>query len=104
MLRMVVSDSLHSPEQHFGLRMGSDSRLVRWAPMCAYFRELAAHSDRLRYEEYALGWGDQPLVLLTISSPGNLSRLEEFRSIQDRLFDPRTHGMSEREALIDQGR
>ncbi|HEY7033452.1 MAG TPA: hypothetical protein VH482_19100, partial [Thermomicrobiales bacterium] len=81
--------ALASPQDRFGFRMGSDRRLVRWAPMCSYFRELARKSDRLRYEEYAHDWGDQPLVLLTISSPANLERLDEFRLIQDRLYDVR---------------
>ncbi|HKG26296.1 MAG TPA: M14 family metallopeptidase [Thermomicrobiales bacterium] len=84
--------------------MGSDHRLVRWVPMCAYFRLLAARSDRVRYEEYALGWGEQPLVLLTISSPEILARLDEFRAIQDRLFDPRCHTPAERASLVAEGR
>ncbi len=65
---------------------------------------MAAQSDRLRYEEYALGWGHKPLVLLTISSPSNLQRLDEFREIQDRLFDPRRHDPAERASLIEAGR
>jgi hypothetical protein len=101
---MVSHDSLPSPERHFGFRMGSDRRLVRWAPLRTYFRDLAARSDRLRYEEYAVGWGDQPLVLLTISSPDNLRRLDEFRGIQDRLFDSRRQTPAERDLLVETGR
>jgi hypothetical protein len=108
--RLVVTNpkappsALASPQDRFGFRMGSDRRLVRWAPMCSYFRELARKSDRLRYEEYAHDWGDQPLVLLTISSPANLERLDEFRLIQDRLYDVRSHRATERESLIANGR
>jgi hypothetical protein len=72
--------------------------------MCSYFKDLAARSDRLIYEEYAHGWGNQPLVLLTISSPANLERLDEFRHIQDRLFDVRTHNAAERDSLTANGR
>jgi hypothetical protein len=84
--------------------MGTDRRLARWEPMRDYFRALAANSDRLHYDEYAEGWGNQPLVLLTISSPENLRRLDELQSIQQRLYDPRTRSLCERQALIEAGR
>jgi hypothetical protein len=93
-----------SPEIRFGFRPGSDRHLIRWTPMRTFFKELAARTERLRYEEYATGWGDQPLVLLTISSPANLERLNEYRLIQDQLFDARTFRISDRDALIASGR
>jgi hypothetical protein len=57
--------------------------------MIAYFRDLAANSDRMQYEEIGLDSMGQPLVLLTISSPDNLSRAEQLRVVQQTLADPR---------------
>lgn len=71
--------------------------------MRAYFKDLTAGSDRLRYEEYGSDWDHQPLVLLTISSPANLERLAEHRQFQDRLFDCRGTASPERDRLIASG-
>ncbi|MEA2585606.1 MAG: hypothetical protein QOF33_3691 [Thermomicrobiales bacterium] len=98
------SDTVPTPEDRFGFRIGADRRLVRWAPMCAYFQDLAARSSRLQYEEYGRDWGNHPLVLLTISSPKNLQRLDQLRTIQQRLFDPRSYRPDERATLVDEGR
>ena len=92
------------PAEQFGFRVGSDRRLVRWPALLAYFRALAAASDRLRYEELGAATRGQPLVLLTISAPENLARLPELREIQQRLADPRRRSKGEREHLIATGR
>src|SRR6476661_1078219 len=78
----VTPRMLPTPAQRFGHQMGAERQLVRWADMRAYFHDLAAASDRLRYQQLGAGTEGQPLVLLTISSPENLARLDELRAIQ----------------------
>ncbi len=95
---------LATPEERFGFRMGSDRKLVRWADMLAYFQEIATTSDRVRYEKLGEATEGQPFVLLTISSPENLARLEELRQIQKRLADPRQLPDDEAERLASIGR
>lgn len=57
--------------------------------MLAWFRDVASVSDRVRYEKLGSATEGQPFVLLTISAPENLERLEHFQTIQARLADPR---------------
>ena len=93
-----------TPEEHFGHSMGADRQLARWAPMRAYFKAIGAASDRVRYQRLGRGAEGQPFVLLTISAPENLERLDHYRAIQARLADPRGLSEPEAERLIAAGR
>ena len=82
-----------SPEAFLGRALGSDftehSRLV------AYLEALAAASPRVRLERYGETYGGRPLVLLTISSPGNLQNASRLQEAYARLADPRTMNLGE---------
>ncbi|PYS83775.1 MAG: hypothetical protein DMF67_07575 [Acidobacteria bacterium] len=81
-----------APADVLGFTPGDDRRLAGWAQTVEYFRRLAASSPRVRFEELGRSTLGAPFVLATISAPENLARLEEFRSIQRQLADPRTLG------------
>jgi hypothetical protein len=81
-----------APEDVLGFRPGDDRRLAGWAQTVEYFRRLADASPRVKFEELGKTTLGAPFVLVTISAPENLARLEEYREIQRRLADPRTLG------------
>ena len=88
---------MRTPEERFGFPMGADRKLVRWPAMLDYFQELAGASNRIQYRQIGSATEGQPFVLLTISSPENLRKLDRYREIQARLADPR--GLPDTEAL-----
>lgn len=96
--------TIQTPEERFGFQMGADRKLVRWADMLAYFRDLAGTSDRVLYEQIGQATEGQPMVVLTISSPENLSRLDHFRDVQQRLADPRGRDDTEIAQLTSEGK
>jgi hypothetical protein len=74
-----------SPEYAFGFPPGADYQVAGYDQMLTYFRSLADASDRIRLEEIGRSAKGLPLVLLYISSPENLERLDHWRSISERL-------------------
>ena len=96
--------ALRRPEDVFGHAMGAARKLVRWPTLLGYFHEVVDRSDRVLMETLGDDSDGQSLVSLTISSPDNLARLDEWRSIQQRLADQRGMDESERERLIASGK
>jgi len=84
--------TIPAPEDVLGFRPGDDRKLASWASIVDYFQKLDAASDRVKFEEIGKTTMGAPFVYATISSPENLSRLDEFKEIQDQLADPRTLG------------
>ncbi len=95
--------AIPAPAQVLGFPVGADKELADWSQIREYFRRLDAASDRIVTRELGESTLGKPLVLVIISSPSNLRRLEEYRRIQASLADPRIKG-ERPEALIDAGK
>ncbi len=93
-----------TPEEHFGFRMGADRKLVSWDGVISYLRKLDAASDRIEVAELGQSTLGKPFLAATIAAPETLRNVAEYRSIQQKLADPRTISDSEAEALIARGK
>ena len=74
-----------SPEEVFGFRPGDDYKLAGYDQMLAYYRQLAAESDRVQIRQIGESALGRPLLLLTISSEANLADLDRYRDISMQL-------------------
>lgn len=83
----VYDEAIPTPEQVIGHEVGewhiTHDRLVQ------YMRALADASDRVMWQETGRTHEGRPLLLLVISSPANLARLERIRTAHLALSDPR---------------
>lgn len=76
-----------TPEQFFGFQVGEWH--IRSELNVAYLRAVAAAApDRVKFEIMGYTHERKPLVLLTITAPENLSRLEQIRAEHLALLDP----------------
>jgi hypothetical protein len=92
------------PESVLGFTPGADRKLADWAQIVDYFRRLDAASDRVRVEELGATTEGRPFLLVTISSEGNMGRLEAIRAQNLRLADPRGLDEAEGQRLVETGK
>lgn len=88
--------TLPSPEEFLGFKVGADRKLASWPQVVAYMTRAAKASDRIRFTELGKSTMGNPFIMVTISSPKNLARLEEIRANQNKLAHP--YNLSEKEA------
>ncbi len=94
-----------SPADVLGFDPVSETRLVNWDEMQAYYEALAVATPRVRLDTIGRSTLDRPMLLVTITSRENMARLDDLRGIQAQLADPRLIESSEqREELIARGR
>jgi hypothetical protein len=87
-----------TPEGTLGYRIGQ--RFTRHHDRVAYCKALAEGSDRVRFAEYGRTHQDRPLVMLTISSPENLARLDEILKANAELRDVANLTEARRDEII----
>ncbi len=88
-----------TPEGTLGYKVGE--RFTRHHDRVEYCRTLANASDRVRFAEYGRTHQDRPLVMLTISSPSNLARLDEILAANAELRDAENLSAARRDEIIE---
>ncbi len=98
------AENVLSPESFFGFELGTDGEMARYPAVLEYLKQIAATSDRVLYQELGKTTLGNDYVLLQISGPDNLSRLDRLVEINRRLADPRGLAENEAIALAEEGR
>ncbi len=75
-----------TPRQVLGYQVGE--KHVSHEHLVKYMHALAGASDRVGIETYGYTYEQRPLLLLTISDPENLKRIESIRETHLKLSDP----------------
>ncbi len=93
-----------SPRDFLGFRVGDDYRLADWQQITTYFTELDKASDRIRSEVVGQTTLKKPFLAVTITSPENQAKLDQYQNITRRLADPRGLSPDAVERLIAEGK
>ncbi len=93
-----------SPEKFFGFQMGADRKMARWDRMVAYYQQLARESGRVKVVDMGPSTEGNPFLLVVISSPANLAKLDRLRQVNLRLSDPRGLAEAEIRKLVAEGK
>ncbi len=93
-----------TPEEFFGHRMGEDRKLAKWPKLVEYYERIGEESDRVRLVNMGSSTLGRPFLVLFVSSPENLSRLDDYQRMNAVLQDPRGHSEEEIERAIREGK
>jgi hypothetical protein len=93
-----------SPQTFFGFQMGADRQMARWDKMVEYYKKLETESPRLKVVDMGPTTMGNPFLLVIISSPANLAKLEQLRQINAKISDPRGIPEAEIKKLVGDGK
>ncbi len=98
----TVPNGVPDPESVFKFKPGADRKLIDYEQLIDYLGRVAEASPRVRISEIGRTTLDRPMKMIFISSPENLDRLDEIRSINRRLAIDPSIPDAERQALIEE--
>jgi len=101
---LAAGQSLPRPEEVIGFKVGTDKKLADYHQIVDYFDRLAAASDRIQVLRLGKTTEGNDFVMAVISSPQNLARLDDYRTMLRRLTDPRKLNPREARGIIRRAR
>jgi hypothetical protein len=93
-----------TPEKYFGFQMGADRKMARWDKMVDYYKQLAAESNRIKVVDMGPSTMGNRFLLVVISSPANLARLDRLRQVNLQISDPRGLAEADIKKLVAEGK
>lgn len=85
------------PEKFLGFRVGEDRKLANYTKIKEYFELLDRESEKVKVFNLGKSTLGLDFVMVAISTPDNIAKLERWREISKKLADPRK--CSEEEAI-----
>ncbi len=93
---VIIAQNIPSPKEHFGFNIGDDYQLANYTQTEAYFKKLAAASDRTKLVSMGLTEEGRNQYMMIVSSPENIKNLEKYKNISQTLA--RAEGLSDDKA------
>jgi hypothetical protein len=85
---LAAQKPLPTPDASFGFAVGADNKLFDYEQSIAYFRRLAAASNRVKLIDVGQTAFGRTFTVALISSPENLARVDQIRRSNMRLAHP----------------
>ncbi|MGK6353006.1 M14 family metallopeptidase [Parapedobacter sp. DT-150] len=81
----ALAQQIPTPKEHFGFNIGDDYMLANYTQTEAYFKKLAAASDRVKMEVAGKTSEGRNQYLIIVSSPQNLAKIDDYQEISQKL-------------------
>jgi Zinc carboxypeptidase len=93
-----------TPSESLGFEVGADRKLADYRQISAYFKALAAASDRVEIEVLGKTTLGEEMFMAVISTPENLRNKAKYQEIARKLADPRGLSREQLDALANEGK
>ncbi|MEE4213421.1 MAG: M14 metallopeptidase family protein, partial [Bacteroidales bacterium] len=103
-LKVGAQGNISSPLSFFGFQIGADYHLTNYTRALEYWQLLDQESDRMILENIGTTEEGRPQFMAVISSPENLSKLEHYRSISEKLALAKDLNDSQARELAKEGK
>jgi len=103
-LRPAVAQTIPTPKEHFGFAIGDDYQLATYTQTEAYFKKIAAASNRVKLVDIGLTEEGRHQYMLIVSSPENLRKLDRYKEISTRLARAENLTDEQAHALANEGK
>src|SRR5581483_59914 len=74
-----------TPREQLGFNLGDDYEVANYTQLEAYWKKLAAESDRMKLVDIGKTAEGRPQYMALVSSPENLKMLDHYREISSKL-------------------
>src|SRR5215207_9643147 len=95
-LAATLSAKIPSPKEHFGFAIGDDYHLATYTQAEAYFKKLAAESERVRLVEMGKTEEGRVHWMVIVTAPENQKSLNRYKDIAQKLA--RAEGINDTQA------
>ncbi|GAB3775936.1 M14 family metallopeptidase [Spirosoma horti] len=103
-LTTAWAQTIPSPKEHFGFTIGDDYQLATYTQTEAYFKKIAAASDRAKLVDIGMTEEGRHQYMLIVSSPENLKKLDRYKEISQKLARAENLTDEQAHALADEGK
>ena len=101
----VTAQNIPTPKSVLGFHPTDDKTIADWSQITNYFQKLDQASDKIQMREIGKTTLGKPFVVAFISSADNIKNLDNLKSINQKLADPRKiKDEAELQKLVAQGK
>jgi hypothetical protein len=93
-----------TPSEFLGFEVGADRKLADYRQIAAYFKALAAGSNRVEIQQLGKTTLGEDMFMAVISTDENLRNKDKYKDIAHQLADPRGLTREQIDALAAQGK
>ena len=101
---VAYAQAIPAPSDFLKMKVGGDGVLATWEQIVSYWRGIDPLTDRITVQELGQTTMGHPYIAAVITSPENQKKLEYYRDINNRLYDPRRTSEDDATRLIAEGK
>lgn len=99
-----LSQSLKSPEEFLGYKVGTDYKIADYETITKYFKHLSENSKKILFQNIGKTSQGRDMFMSIISSEDNLKNIDKYKDIIHKLSDPRKTNEQEASQLAKDGK